>query len=105
MTICNFGFKDEALSRATRALRSIRAFRSPVRKSQAVSTSLAFAFASAREARHLRVARKASPAGRALGAADETRSASQKIKHLYSAEIFQRRLDSFLISFMAGRNV
>jgi len=35
----------------------------------------------------------------------DARSASQKIKHLYSAEIFQRRLDSFLISFMAGRNI
>lgn len=52
------------------------------------------------------VAREAPRVGRALKCAvNETRSASQKIKHLYSAEIFQRRLDSFLISFMAGRNI
>lgn len=52
------------------------------------------------KARHLR--REESTA---LGTANETRSGSQKIKHLYSAEIFQRRLDSFLISFMVGRNI
>lgn len=61
-----------------------------------------FACTSRQGARRLR--REESTAG-VLGTANETRSASQKIKHLYSAEIFQRRLDSFLISFMAGRNI
>lgn len=55
------------------------------------------------EARHLR--REESSAGALSTRVKETRSVSQKIKHLYSAEIFQRRLDSFLISFMAGRNI
>lgn len=40
-----------------------------------------------------------------VGAADKKRAPPEKIKHLYSAEIFQRRPDSFLISFMASRNI
>lgn len=55
------------------------------------------------ETRHLRGEK--STAGALSARVKETRSASQKIKHLYSAEIFQRWLDSFLISFMASRNI
>ena len=40
-----------------------------------------------------------------VGAVDKKRAPPEKIKHLYSAEIFQRRPDSFLISFMASRNI
>lgn len=40
-----------------------------------------------------------------VGAANQKRAPPEKIKHLYSAEIFQRRPDSFLISFMASRNI
>lgn len=40
-----------------------------------------------------------------VGAVNKKWTPLEKIKHLYSAEIFQRRPDSFLISFMASHNI